>query len=102
VLTGKLAEFFSLSDRGVIEVGRKADIAVFDLDEIECREETKMWDVPESNGARTFRYIRKAAPMRLTLVNGIATFDNGEVTGAFPGEFIGPQASKAPLAVAAE
>jgi hypothetical protein len=28
--------------------------------------------------------------MRLTLVNGVATFDHGAFTGNFPGEYIGP------------
>lgn len=101
VLTGKVADFHSLNDRGRIEVGKRADIVVFDLAEIEVRPETKIWDQPDGHGGRTFRYSRPAAPMRLTLVNGVATFDNGDVTGAFPGEFIVPQANDA-LAIAAE
>ena len=32
--------------------------------------------------------------MRLTLVNGVPTFDNGEVTGNFPGHFLRPMAAK--------
>jgi hypothetical protein len=28
--------------------------------------------------------------MRLTMVSGVPTFDNGEFTGKFPGTFIGP------------
>jgi hypothetical protein len=28
--------------------------------------------------------------MRLTLVNGVPTFDNGVITGRFPGQFVGP------------
>ncbi len=51
-----------------------------------------MWDVSDGRGGRTYRYIRAAAPMRLTLVGGVATFDNGAVTGTFPGQFIGPGA----------
>jgi N-acyl-D-amino-acid deacylase len=29
--------------------------------------------------------------MRLTLVNGVPTFDNGAFTGRFPGNFVGPE-----------
>jgi N-acyl-D-amino-acid deacylase len=94
VITGKLANFFGLHDRGAIQVGKRADIAVFNLDEIECRREVKYWDVPDGTGGRTYRYIREAAPMRLTLVNGAPTFDNGEVTGNFPGHFVRPTAAK--------
>lgn len=100
-LTGKQAEFFGLDDRGLLEVGRAADICVFDLAEVERREEEKLWDIPDGTGGRTYRYIRSAAPMRLTLVNGIPTFDNGVFTGKFPGDFIGP-VGDVPEAMAAE
>jgi N-acyl-D-aspartate/D-glutamate deacylase len=101
VLTGKAAKHFGFEDRGTIELGKRADIAVFALDEIARRPEAKVWDVPDGMGGRTYRYTRQAAPMRLTLCNGVATFDNGEITGNFPGEFIGPQAPE-PFAMAAE
>lgn len=98
VLTGKAANHFGFHDRGKIEVGKRADIAVFNLAEVERRRETKVWDVPDGFGGRAYRYSRDPAPMRLTLVNGVATFDNGEVTGNFPGEFIGPQGIEPPVA----
>jgi N-acyl-D-amino-acid deacylase len=91
VITGKLAHFFNLHDRGLIQVGKVADITVFNLDEIERRPEEKIWDVWDGEGGRTYRYTRAAAPMRITLVNGVPTFDNGAFTGRFPGQFIGPE-----------
>lgn len=100
-LTGKQAQFFGLHDRGALEVGKAADIVVFNLDEIERREEIKFWDVPDGKGGRTYRYIRPAAPMRLTMVAGMPVFDNGEFTGKFPGAFIGPRPEIA-QAIAAE
>jgi len=90
VLTGKVANFLGLQDRGVLAEGRPADITVFNLSEIERRPEEKVWDVPDGNGGLTYRYTRAPAPMRLTLVNGVATFDHGDVTGRFPGSFIAP------------
>jgi N-acyl-D-amino-acid deacylase len=102
VMTGKLADFFGLHDRGLLQEGRQADIAVFDINEIERRAEEKVWDVPDGEGARTYRYSRGAAPMRITLCNGVATFDNGAVTGRFPGRYIGPQSAPTPQAMAAE
>lgn len=101
MLTWRLAEFFGLHDRGLIEVGKAADITVFDLDEIEMRPEKKIWDVWDGTGGRTYRYTRDPAPMRLTLVNGQPTFDRGEFTGRYPGQFIGPVQPVA-LAMAAE
>lgn len=101
VLTGKLADFFGLHDRGLIEVGKVADITVFNLAEIERRPEEKVWDVWDGEGGRTYRYSRGAAPMRLTLVAGVPTFDNGAFTGRFPGQFVGPE-TPAAQAMAAE
>ena len=103
MLTGRLSSFFGLNDRGTIEVGKAADIAVFNLDEIELRPEKKVWDVWDGTGGRTYRYSRDAAPMRLTLVAGVPTFDRGEFTGRYPGEFIGPETGPGEaLAIAAE
>lgn len=100
-LTGKMAYFFGLNDRGVIEEGKVADIAVFNLDEIERRPEERIWDVLDGEGGRTYRYTRAAAPMRLTLVNGVPIFDNGAFTGRFPGDFVGPE-QETQIAIAAE
>lgn len=89
LLTGRIADFFNLlAERGTLHVGKKADITVFDLDEIDRRPEFKRFDVPDGEGGVTYRYSRQPAPMRLTLVNGEATFTRGEFTGKFPGEFI--------------
>ena len=102
MLTGRLSGFFGLHDRGLIEVGKVADITVFNLDEIEMRPEKKIFDVWDGTGGRTYRYTRDPAPMRLTLVAGIPTFDHGEFTGRYPGEFIGPEAGPEAYAIAAE
>ncbi len=101
LMTGRHADFFGFPDRGRIEVGKAADIVVFDLDEIEMRPERKVWDVWDGTGGRTYRYTRDPAPMRLTLVNGEPTFDRGEFTGRYPGAFIGPEVDSE-LALAAE
>ena len=47
--------------------------------------------MPDGEGGRTYRYTRAPAPMRLTLCNGVATFDYGAFTGRFPGHYIGPR-----------
>jgi N-acyl-D-amino-acid deacylase len=89
-LTGKQANFFNLHDRGEIKVGKRADIVVFDLNTIERRPVERAYDVPDGEGGRTWRYSRAAAPMLMTLVNGIPTFDNGRFTGLFPGQILSP------------
>ncbi len=97
-LTGKLANFFGFGDRGTIKAGKRADLVVFDLDTVERRQVEKVYDVPDGAGGRTWRYSRAPAPMLLTLVNGVPTFDRGRFTGAFPGQVIGPIAEDVALA----
>ena len=89
-MTGKLAEHFSLRDRGELVVGKRADVAVFDFDEVEVRPMKKVYDVPDGEGGFTWRWTRDPAPMRLTLVNGEMTFVDGEATAARPGEMVRP------------
>ena len=102
VMTGKLAGHFNLTDRGVIAVGKRADIAVFNMAEIERRAMEKAHDVPDGRGGFTWRFTRAAMPTRLTLVNGVPTFENGQPTGEMPGQFLSPSNDDAPLAQAAE
>jgi N-acyl-D-aspartate/D-glutamate deacylase len=102
IMTGKIAEHFFLRDRGVIAVGKRADIAVFNMDEIERQPMHKANDVPDGRGGTTWRFTRKAMPTRLTLVNGVPTFENGTPTGEMPGRFLSPMANDAALAAAAE
>lgn len=90
IMTGKVANHFGLHDRGVLAVGKAADICVFDLSQIERRPERKRWDVPDGEGGLTYRWSREAAPMVLTLVNGEPTFDHGDFTGRYPGRFVSP------------
>ncbi|MDB5737841.1 MAG: amidohydrolase, partial [Sphingomonas bacterium] len=101
VMTGKVAAHFNFTDRGVLVVGKRADIAVFNLDEIEPRPLKRVFDVPNGDGGNTWRFTRDAAPMRLTLVNGVATFENGAFTGALPGEFVSPEVHVVAESVAA-
>ncbi|WP_157221116.1 N-acyl-D-amino-acid deacylase family protein [Flavisphingomonas formosensis] len=102
VKTGKLANFFGLTETGEIKTGKRADIVVFNIDEIQYRDMEKRFDVPDGEGGTTWRFTRQAAPMRLTLVNGVATFDGTRSTGARPGEYLAPRAASEAIAMAAE
>ena len=102
VMTGKLAGHFNLADRGVIATGKQADIAVFNLDEVERQPMEKAFDVPDGRGGTTWRFTRKPMPVRLTLVNGVPTFEDGAYTGARPGTFLSPAIGSPDLAIAAE
>ncbi len=92
VQTGKLARHFGLLDRGEVAVGRPADLTVFDLDEVEMRPQQKVYDVPDGAGGLTWRWTRDPAPVRLTLVDGVPTFEDGKFTSARPGRMLAPGA----------
>lgn len=86
LLTGRSAEFFGFHDRGVIAPGLAGDLAVFALDELELRDEERVWDVPHG----TWRFTRGPAGFRATIVAGTPTWLEGRSTGAHPGTFIRP------------
>lgn len=90
--TGKLADHFGFRDRGELLVGKRADVTVFALDEVELRPQKKSYDVPDGEGGTTWRWTRDPAPVRLTLVNGVPTFLDGKHTSARPGVMLAPSA----------
>jgi N-acyl-D-aspartate/D-glutamate deacylase len=80
-ITGKAASLIGLDDRGVVRVGARADLTVFDLDRLELRTEQLVDDVPGGG----LRFRREAQGYRATVVNGVTTLEDGEPTGALPG-----------------
>jgi len=68
-LTGLPARVLGLADRGVLRLGARADIAVFDADDFGER-------------ATTFEPNLFAAGMRHVVVNGALAFADGALTGA--------------------
>jgi N-acyl-D-amino-acid deacylase len=79
-LTQRSADFFGLRDRGVVEPGRRGDLAVFALDELETRDLERRYDLPEGR----YRLTRPAAGFRAVAVAGELTVTDGESTGALP------------------
>ena len=90
-LTGRTAEFFGLTDRGVLAPGRGADIVIFRLDELELRPEERAYDVPHG----TWRFTRAPAGFRATIAAGVPTWIDGAGTGAHPGTVLRPVAASA-------
>jgi N-acyl-D-amino-acid deacylase len=88
-ITGKQSAFFGLNDRGRIAPGKAADINVFALDEIALNPEEKAYDVPGGS----WRFVRKPAGFRSTMVRGVPIFEHGKGTGARPGRAFAARAS---------
>ena len=80
-LTSIPAELFAMPDRGVLAVGRPADLNVIDLDALALPLPEFHHDFPGGAG----RWVQGAVGYDLTMVNGVITVEGGEHTGALPG-----------------
>ena len=85
-LTGRVAGFFGLGDRGVVAEGMAGDLCIFALDELCLGAEERVWDVPFG----TWRFRREPAGFRATVVAGEPTWLDGKPTGARPGRLLRP------------
>ena len=86
-LTQEQAEFLGLKDRGVVKPGAIADLAVFNLDDLNYDRAEKLHDIP--GGFKRFR--RPPGNYRYTLINGTVVQENGAATEALPAAFLGKQ-----------
>ena len=78
------ASAFELTDRGLLRLGYRADVVVFDEATIKPRLPTVESDLP--GGSR--RLVQKADGIAATVVNGVTTLLDGESTGCYPGEVL--------------
>jgi N-acyl-D-aspartate/D-glutamate deacylase len=83
-LTAEPADFLGLEDCGLVETGRRADLAVVDLDELEYLPQELVHDLP--GGAS--RFTRPAKGIRATVVSGEVTQLDGRLTGVRPAGFL--------------
>jgi N-acyl-D-aspartate/D-glutamate deacylase len=83
-LTSDNAREMGLADRGVLEVGRKADINVLDFDNMRLRRPYVVYDLPAGGK----RLIQRTDGFDATIVSGEIVYRNGEATGALPGRLI--------------
>jgi N-acyl-D-aspartate/D-glutamate deacylase len=78
------AALFGLGDRGVIAVGKKADVNVIDMDALQLDVPRMAYDLPA--GGR--RLIQGARGYDATVVAGVVTRRHGVDTGARPGKLL--------------
>ena len=91
------AEALGLHDRGLIQIGLRADLNVIDYDKLHLHAPQVAYDLPA--GGR--RLIQRADGYVVTLVAGQITYRDGEPTDALPGRVL-RGAQRPPTASAAE
>jgi N-acyl-D-aspartate/D-glutamate deacylase len=84
MLTQRNAKHMGLNDRGVIAVGKKADINVINFETLALPMPKIVRDLP--SGAR--RVIQKSRGYVMTLVSGEPVIEMGEITHARPGRWV--------------
>jgi N-acyl-D-amino-acid deacylase len=83
-LTGEPAALYGLSDRGTLEVGRKADVNVIDFEKLDIGMPFVAFDLPLGSG----RLLQRATGYRATIVSGTITRRDDQATGARPGRLV--------------
>jgi N-acyl-D-amino-acid deacylase len=82
--TRDTAELFGLGDRGVLAVGKKADLNVIDLDRLRLLMPRAVSDLP----AGGTRLVQDAEGYEATIVSGVVTRRRDVDTGARPGRLV--------------
>ncbi|MCX8561897.1 amidohydrolase family protein [Mycolicibacterium mucogenicum] len=78
------AQLYGMSDRGVIAVGKKADLNVIDLDALTLHAPKMVHDLPAGGK----RLVQDASGYDATIVSGTVTRRHGADTGARPGRLV--------------
>ncbi len=82
--TSETAAFFGFHDRGVLAVGKKADINIINYDAMRLHIPEVRYDLPA--GGR--RLVQRVDGYDATIVSGVPVFENGVHTGALPGKLV--------------
>ena len=86
--SGANADLYGLGDRGVLAVGKRADLNVIDPERLGSRAPHIIYDLPE--GAK--RFHQRQTGYDFTLCAGQITLESDELTGALPGRLVrGPR-----------
>jgi N-acyl-D-aspartate/D-glutamate deacylase len=83
-LSADNAAAVGLNDRGLLEVGKKADINILDYDNMRLRSPEIVYDLPAGGK----RLVQRTEGFDATIVSGEVVYRHGEATGALPGRLV--------------
>ena len=78
------AAAIGLTDRGLLNVGLKADLNVIDYDNMRLRAPQIVYDLPAGGK----RLVQRTEGFDATVVSGAVVYRGGEATGALPGRLV--------------
>ncbi len=84
-ITGRVATYFGLVERGLLKPGYHADIVIFDASTVGRGPTQTRYDLP---GGNDFRLYADAVGIGHVLVNGVEIVRAGEHTGKLPGSVL--------------
>lgn len=82
--TADTAALIGLDDRGTIQTGKRADLNLIDWSALQLRPPEMLFDLPAGGK----RLVQRVDGYRMTLVAGQSVCENGEPTGALPGQLV--------------
>jgi N-acyl-D-aspartate/D-glutamate deacylase len=85
-ITAIPAAVLGISDRGLLQPARPADVFIFDPDKLSLGQRRKQLD----RVTGTPRFRSSAIGVRATIVNGVVVVDDGTPTEALPGQVVRP------------
>ena len=83
-LTSRVADFVGLDDRGILEVGKAADLCVFDPDTVGPLNLQTLADIPGGGS----RMTKGARSISWVVVNGEPIVEDGAPTASTPGQVL--------------
>ena len=84
MMTQEGAKLFGLNDRGLVTEGCRADLNIIDAENIKLKLPEMHYDLP-AGGRRVLQF---AEGYKATIVNGVVTLKDDQLTGSFPGRLI--------------
>ena len=83
-LTADNAAAIGLNDRGLVQVGKKADLNILDYDRLRLRGPEIVYDMPAGGK----RLVQRTEGFDATIVSGEIVYRGGIATGALPGRLV--------------
>ncbi|MCE9598281.1 MAG: amidohydrolase family protein [Spirochaetia bacterium] len=84
MLTHDTATHMGYSDRGILAVGKKADINVINYNDLKLKAPRMVKDLPAGGQ----RLLQEVSGYVATLVSGVPVIENDKLTGAKPGKLV--------------